>query len=108
MNTENSFEVRDQAAKAQHGGAVRRIMVDGHEEGELVVAYAKFPDVSTMSQVTKLMKQDEVAALDQLFNKCVLKDFSDAIIFSDDELRWAVMQALPELVSKKKGTLVKL
>lgn len=105
---ENPHHARDMAAITQFGKSTRRVEVEGHEPGEVVLAYVKFPDMTTLSQVTKLMKHDEIGAMDQLFNKCVLKEHSDEQVFTDPEIRLAVTLALNDLVDKKKARLVKL
>ena len=102
---DNKYAERDAAAKALIGPSVRRVTVDGHEPGIEHVGYAKFPGLSTLSQMRQLMETDEMGALDQMFNKCMVKDLTDNEIFADQEIRFAVMQALPELINKKKARL---
>lgn len=105
---ENNYAERDAAARAAYGRGVYRISVDGYEEGEQLAAYAKFPDLATISQIRSLLEKDEIGAMDQLFNKCVIKDLTDPEVLSNAEFRFAVMQELPSLLAKKKAQLHKI
>lgn len=101
----NPWADRDANVKQRYGKGIRRIVVDGFEPGEKLVAYVRYPDVQTLSQMESLLQKDVIAACDQLFNKCVIKDASDPDLFAYDELRMAVAMVIPDMLNKKKGSL---
>lgn len=92
-----------EAWKAKHRGLA---CIEVEDCGEKFRAYFKRPDMKTLSLFAKMAKQDEILAMNTLFDECYLG--GDEIVKEDAVIKMSVFEKLSQVIGAARAEIKNL